>query len=212
MSNELIHELVDALEYSSDFIPMWALKCDDVVETLAKARAYLASGGWTRVEDGLPVVPDGLDHVEIFFFCEQDCERRVGRRLWLDVDATVAHGITHWRYVEPTPEPPRKDRTMTANQKLPDGSAFFTASLPLPKDHWIFQPRCQDWDDARDDYADKPQPILSHEQRDHVIAAIRYAIRGATNCGADMDFDPDALVQNAVVALCGPYPVTAICK
>lgn len=98
------------------------------------------------------------------------------------------------------------------NQTLPDGSAFFTASLPLPKDHWIFQPRCQEWDDARDDYADKPQPILSHEQRAQVIAAIRYAVRGATDCGADMDFDPDALVQNAVVALCGPYPVTAIAK
>ena len=107
MSNELIRELVEALEYSSDFLSRSASKYDDVHETLAKARAYLETGGWTKVEDGLPVVPDGLDHVEIFFFCEQDCERRVGRRLWIDVDAVLSHGITHWRYAESTPEPPK---------------------------------------------------------------------------------------------------------
>jgi len=38
-----------------------------------------------------------------------------------------------------------------------------------------------------------------------VVAAIRYAVRGATMCGREQDFDPDALVQNAVYALCGPY-------
>ena len=54
MSNELIRELVEALEYSSDFLSRSASKYDDVHETLAKARAYLETGGWTRVEDGLP--------------------------------------------------------------------------------------------------------------------------------------------------------------
>jgi hypothetical protein len=41
--------------------------------------------------------------------------------------------------------------------------------------------------------------------RESVVAAVRYAVRGATMRGKEMDFDPDALVQNAVYALCGPY-------
>jgi hypothetical protein len=89
--------------------------------------------------------------------------------------------------------------------KLPDGSGFFTASLPLPKEHWLYAPRCSEWDEKRDTTADTPHPILTHAQRESVVAAVRYAIRGATMCGQDPDFDPDALVQNAVVALCGPY-------
>lgn len=87
---------------------------------------------------------------------------------------------------------------------LPDGSAFFTASMPLPDDHWIFAPRGE-WDNDRDCCAEIPLPILTHAQRDAVTAAVRYAVRGATDCGAAMDFDPDALVQNAVYALCGPF-------
>lgn len=89
--------------------------------------------------------------------------------------------------------------------QLPDGSGFFTASLPLPKTHWLYAPRCQQWDNERDTCADQPRPILTHAQRQEVIAAVRYAIRAATRNGESMDFDPDALVQNAVVALCGPY-------
>jgi hypothetical protein len=87
--------------------------------------------------------------------------------------------------------------------KLPDGSGFFVASLPLPEDHWLYAPR--EWDQIRENYADLPVPILTHAQREAVIAAVRYAIRGATMCRQETDFDPDALVQNAVVALCGPY-------
>ena len=105
-ANELIRELVEALEYSSDFLSRSASRFDDVIETLTKARAYLETGGWTKVSDGLPVVPEGSEYVEIFFFCAAP-GGRVGRRLWLDIDATVAHGITHWRYAEPTPEPPK---------------------------------------------------------------------------------------------------------
>lgn len=87
---------------------------------------------------------------------------------------------------------------------LPDGSAFFTASLPLPADHWLYAER-GGWDSVRDDYSECPSPILTHELRAEVVAAVRYAIRGATHCGKVKDFDPDALVQNAVYALCGPY-------
>lgn len=86
---------------------------------------------------------------------------------------------------------------------LPDGSAFAVASYPLPKDHWLFAPRGA-WDYARDDFAETPLPILTNELRDRVIAAARYAVRGATMCGAEEDFDPDALVLNMAYALCGP--------
>lgn len=86
---------------------------------------------------------------------------------------------------------------------LPDGSAFATASWPLPKDHWLYAPRGE-WDNARDEYAECPTPILTNAQRQAVTAAARYAIRGATMCGQDEDFDPDALVLNLCYALCGP--------
>jgi hypothetical protein len=88
--------------------------------------------------------------------------------------------------------------------KLPDGSAFGLLSLLLPEDHWIYAPQCAEWDDARDESADTPQPILTNQLRDHVVAAVRYAVRASTMCGKSPDFDPDALVQNAVYALCGP--------
>ena len=88
---------------------------------------------------------------------------------------------------------------------LPDGSAFTTASFPLPKDHWLYAPRCENWDEVRDTRADTPMPILTHELAEHVTIAIRYAIRAATANGTEMDFDPDALVQYARFALCGPF-------
>lgn len=94
---------------------------------------------------------------------------------------------------------------MTEVTILPDGSAFFIASLPLPEDHWLYAPPCEEWDSERDTCADTPHPILTHAQRDAVVAAVRYALRGATECGKDMDFDPDAVVLNAVYALCGPF-------
>lgn len=98
------------------------------------------------------------------------------------------------------------DRVIT---RLPDGSAFFTGSHPLPKDHWLYAPQCAEWDSERETNADTPRPILDQSQRVAVIAAVRYAIRGATMCGKEMDFDPDALVLNAAYALCGPRPKTA---
>lgn len=86
---------------------------------------------------------------------------------------------------------------------LPDGSAFAVGSFPLPKDHWLYAPR--QYMPGHDEPVELPTPVLTHADRDRVVAAIRYAVRGATMCGTDPDFDPDALVQNAVYALCGPY-------
>jgi hypothetical protein len=86
---------------------------------------------------------------------------------------------------------------------LPDGSAFGVVSFPLPDDHWLYTPN--EYRDGEYEPLDLPKPILTHALRDEVVAAVRYAVRGATMRGQEKDFDPDALVQNAVYALCGPY-------
>lgn len=86
---------------------------------------------------------------------------------------------------------------------LPDGSAFGVVSFPLSKDHWLYADRA--YEDVADQPKELPAPILNHGSRETVVAAARYAVRGATNCGKEPDFDPDALVQNMVYALCGPY-------
>ncbi len=127
MSNELIRELVEAVAaarkahkglfsqcLSNAVYNQWGGQVDWTElnkagklasETLiAKARAYLETGGWTRVEDGLPVVPDGDDDVEIWIVFPSGL---VDRGLWLDVDTEFDAGITHWRYAESTPESPK---------------------------------------------------------------------------------------------------------
>jgi hypothetical protein len=86
---------------------------------------------------------------------------------------------------------------------LPDGSAFALASFPLPNDHWLYRPH--EYMPGAFDPVELPSPITTHADRERVTLAVRYAIRGATMCGKEMDFDPDALVQNAVYALCGPF-------
>lgn len=93
------------------------------------------------------------------------------------------------------------DNTVTV---LPDGSAFATASFPLPKDHWLFQRTDGGYSGP------PPMPALIGEDdyrrvpwEEAVTAAARYAIRAATMCGQEEDFDPDALVQNMVVGLLG---------
>ena len=86
---------------------------------------------------------------------------------------------------------------------LPDGSAFGVMSFPLPDDHWLYTPN--EYRDGEYEPLDLPKPILTHALRNEVVAAVRYAVRSATMRGQEKDFDPDALVQNAVYALCGPY-------
>jgi hypothetical protein len=86
---------------------------------------------------------------------------------------------------------------------LPDGSAFAVMSYPLPKDHWLYAER--EYRNGEDEPVELGKPILTRQLRDSVVSAVRYAVRGATNCGKEVDFDPDALVQNAVYALCGPH-------
>lgn len=92
---------------------------------------------------------------------------------------------------------------------LPDGSAFAIASFPLPSDHWLYAPRA--YRDGEEEPIELPSPILSHQAHGDIVrAAIRYAVRSATMCGKEPDFDPDALVQNAMYALCGPFGGAAL--
>lgn len=122
----------------------------------------------------------------------------------IEIDATdeiLADIVEAWnRRASPASAP--EGFTMSEPTILPDGSGFGTMSFPLPKNHWIYKER--EYEPGELEPTDLPAPILPHAPRQQVLAAIRYAVRGATNCGKEKDFDPDALVQNAVYALCGP--------
>ena len=87
-------------------------------------------------------------------------------------------------------------------QQLPDGSGFAVVSMPLPPDHWIYG--------TGDDCEPPPMPFRigtadtrRSDLADKIRAAGRYAVRAATLQGKDMDFDPDALIQNLVVGMLG---------
>lgn len=84
--------------------------------------------------------------------------------------------------------------------ELPDGSAFFTAELPLPRDHWLYAPG----------HSEPPMPLRTGEDdpfRRHLEQAIteatQWAYRGCTMNGTSESIDPDALVQNMIVGLIG---------
>lgn len=83
---------------------------------------------------------------------------------------------------------------------LPDGSAYGVIELSLPADHWIYT----DWEFSSDD-AVRPVEIenvsIPEDYHENVKAAVRYALRGATGCGRDMSFDPDAVILNVLYAL-----------
>lgn len=105
---------------------------------------------------------------------------------------------------------------------LPDGSGFMIGSFPLPKDHWIcgnhenippMPIRMGDSvrlllggciDDGSKDAGATGCVTLSRVQVERMIrAAGRFAIRACTFNGADMDFDPDAMLQCLVVGMLG---------
>lgn len=97
---------------------------------------------------------------------------------------------------------------------LPDGSGFATMSIPLPKDHWLYKDgenvppmglRCGQAEQLHilSSRGDGVKIVSRGELNKIVIAAARCAVRSATMNGKEMDFDPDALVQNMVVGLLG---------
>lgn len=85
---------------------------------------------------------------------------------------------------------------------LPDGSAFFTASFPLPSDHWLYADGHEQPPMGLKVGTDDPTRQILVE---HVRAAARYAVRASTMNGKEPDFDPDAVVQNMVVGLLGYF-------
>lgn len=82
---------------------------------------------------------------------------------------------------------------------LPDDSSFFVASFPLPEDHWIY---------SKDEHQAMPQ-VYIQTNRDVIRNAAKWAIKACTYDGKDMDFDPDALVNSLVRAICGQSVATA---
>lgn len=106
---------------------------------------------------------------------------------------------------------------------LPDGSGFAVMSIPLPKDHWIYgDPTCLN--SHGHEYPPMPFRLGNEEalrmwpyrlpvprveilnrlqMAEKIRAAGKYAIRKATMNGKEMDFDPDALLQNLIVGFLG---------
>ena len=92
---------------------------------------------------------------------------------------------------------------------LPDGTAFGVMSFPLPEKHWLTEgehleappmPFRMGTDDPR-----------RQQFNEMIRAAARYAVRGSTMRGREMDFDPDAMVQNFVVAMLGYHTPDGLC-
>ena len=85
--------------------------------------------------------------------------------------------------------------------ELPDGSGFTTGSYPLPRDHWLYA----------EGHEPPPMPLRMGKSKARALVAeairdaARYAVRGATRNGQEVDFDPDAIVQNMVVGLVGYF-------
>jgi hypothetical protein len=88
---------------------------------------------------------------------------------------------------------------------LPDGSAFCTASWPLPKDHWLYAEGHDEPPMGLKMGEDDPR---RKELVELVRAATQYAVRASTMNGKERDFDPDAMVQNMVVGLLGYHTPT----
>lgn len=106
---------------------------------------------------------------------------------------------------------------------LPDGSGFATMSFPLPKGHWLYAKghnvppmpfRMGEKDVAlfTTQRAGQPPPdIMSrHEMADKIREAGKYAVRCATINRTEMDFDPDAMLQNLVVGMIGYHTDTGL--
>ena len=123
------------------------------------------------------------------------------------------------------------DGKITKIGVLPDNSGFAIMSIPLRKDHWIYgADRHESYGDFnvppmvfRMGAKDKAMLIIGQSTepndagldsthsitmtkegfREKIQEAGKYAVRCATMNGKEMDFDPDALLQNLVVGFLG---------
>jgi len=86
---------------------------------------------------------------------------------------------------------------------LPDGSGFATMSWPLPKDHWIYGIQDAGFSGEPPARFRMGQGDLRNVLADIIREAGKYAVKASTMCGKEIDFDPDAMVQNLVVAFLG---------
>ncbi len=74
-------------------------------------------------------------------------------------------------------------------------------SFDLPKDHWIYN--------GGERFTVPPMPYRMGKSLERKVweerlrEAGRYAVKAATMCGQDDDFDPDALIQNLIVGFLG---------
>ena len=73
--------------------------------------------------------------------------------------------------------------------------ACATASLPLPKDHWIYQ-KSPKLDPLPGITTELLKPI-----RERIKDALKHTIIVCTNNGRDMDFDPDAMCMTLIYTL-----------
>jgi hypothetical protein len=94
---------------------------------------------------------------------------------------------------------------------LGDGSGFATMSMPLPEDHWLYEKDANGWAPP------PPYTLLAGKAtltrrylEDQVQPAIRYGVKAATMDGREDDFDPDALVRNALNGLFGLHTATGL--
>lgn len=95
---------------------------------------------------------------------------------------------------------------------LPDGSGFATMSFPLPQNHWLhvegYNEPPMPWRVGTEEtlYAGGPlgvKALTRQELANQIREAAKYAIRASTMNGKEIDFDPDAMVQNFIVGLLG---------
>lgn len=95
---------------------------------------------------------------------------------------------------------------------LPDGSGFATMSMPLPENHWIYQGEKISDSNGENEITlsgEPPAPFrmgngyLRDVLADVIRDAGKYAVRASTMCGKEMDFDPDAMLQNLIVGFLG---------
>jgi hypothetical protein len=100
---------------------------------------------------------------------------------------------------------------------LSDGSGFATMSMPLRKDHWIYDRGPEKFNvppmvfrmgarqKARLLIGSKLVTMDKEAFRQRIREAGKYAVRSATMNGEEMDFDPDALLQNLVIGFLGYF-------
>lgn len=86
---------------------------------------------------------------------------------------------------------------------LPDGSAFAVMSMPLPEGHWLYRTDADGFNGPPPMSFRMAEGEAREGMADRIRAAAQWAIRASTMCGRDEDFDPDAMVQNMVVAMLG---------